>query len=83
MNVTATNMKSITRASVMNFWVREINKDNEGYIDECREFNTTYMGEMAAEHFGVLSEMGDTEVESEIFDWAVEFSRNHVTSEFN
>ena len=76
-------MKTITRASVMNFWVKAIAKDNEGYIDECNEFNTTYMGEMAAEHFGVMTEMGNSETESDIFDWAVEFSRNHVTSEFN
>lgn len=76
-------MKTITRASVMNFWVRALNKDSKGLIDDCREFNTTQMGEDAADHFDVMTDNGDSEIEREIFDWAVEFSRNHVTSEFN
>jgi hypothetical protein len=75
-------MKTITRASVMNFWVRDIRKNNADYID-CGEFNTTAMGEMAADHFDVMSDDGNTPIEQNIFDWAVEFSQNHVVSEFN
>ena len=77
-----TSWESITRASVMNFWTRDISKNNADYIDDCNEFNTTVMGEQAAEHFGVMSENGNTAVEQDIFDWAVEFSMNHVVSEF-
>lgn len=75
-------MKTITRASVMNFWNRDIVKNNADYIDDCDEFNTTVMGEQAAEHFGVMSDNGDTDAEQQIFDWAVEYASNHVTSEF-
>lgn len=75
-------MATLTRASVMNFWSRDIAKNNADYIDDCNEFNTTVMGEHAAEHFGVMSEDGNTPVEQDIFDWAVEFSSNHVPSEF-
>jgi len=75
-------MKTITRESVMNFWNRDIAKNNADYIDDCNEFNTTIMGERAAEHFEVMSDNGNTAIEQEIFDWAVEFSDNHVVSEF-
>jgi hypothetical protein len=74
-------MTTITAASVTNFWIRDIRKNNADYMD-CGEFNTTMMGEMAADHFGVATEMGNSAIEQDIFDWAVDFSKNHVTSEF-
>jgi hypothetical protein len=70
-------MKVITRESVMNYWVRQLNSQKETYKDECNEWNTTLMGEQAAEYFGVDSEMGNTPIEQDIFDWAVEFSNNN------
>lgn len=75
-------MATITRTSVMNFWSRDIAKNNADYFDSANEFDTTVMGETAAEHFGVSSADGNTAIEQDIFDWAVEFSCNHVRSEF-
>ncbi len=74
-------MKTITRTSVFNFWNRDIAKYPKQYID-CGEFDTTMMGEEAAEHFECLTEDGQSEIEREIFDWAVEYTKYHHTSEF-
>lgn len=74
-------MKTITRASVFNFWLRDISKSPNIYID-CGEFNTTVMGEEAACHFDCDTEMGQSDIEQQIFDWAVEFRKYHVESEF-
>jgi hypothetical protein len=70
-------MKTITRESVMNYWVNQLNSQKETYKDDCNEWNTTYMGEQAAEHFGIMSEEGNSPLEQDIFDWAVEFSINN------
>jgi len=70
-------MRLITRESVMNYWVNQLNSQKETYKDDCNEWNTTYMGEVAAIHFNVASDDGNTEIERDIFDWAVEFSQNH------
>lgn len=63
-------MKRITRTAVMNYWTRQINAGKETYKDECGEKDFTRMGEDAAQHFGVLSDNGDTDIEQDIFDWA-------------
>jgi hypothetical protein len=67
-------MKTITRTSVMNYWTRQLNAGKETYKDDCGEKDYTKMGEDAAEHFGVLSENGETEIEQEIFAWATEIN---------
>lgn len=73
--------KIITRASVFNFWNRDIQKYPAQYID-CGEFITTTMGEEAAEHFGCMTDDGQSEIEREIFDWAVEYTKYHTVGEF-
>jgi hypothetical protein len=47
-----------------------------GFIDDCGEFNTTVMGEAAAEYFGLMSDEGNTPIEQDLFDWAVDFYNN-------
>lgn len=71
---------TITRPSVMNFWLRNLNKNKEMYVDDAGELNITLLGEEAAEHFGVMSDNGQTEIEQQLFDWAVEFEaqKNHI-----
>jgi hypothetical protein len=66
------NSRTISRTSVMNFWTRELNSGRETYRDESGEKNYTQMGEDAAEHFGVLSIDGQSDIEKDIFDWATE-----------
>lgn len=65
----------------MNFWIRAIVKDPSIYID-CGEFNTTAMGERAADYFGCMTDDGQSDIERDIFDWAVDFANNHMVSEF-
>jgi hypothetical protein len=64
--------QAITRASVMNFWTRELNSGRRTYRDDSGEKEYTQMGEDAAAHFGILSEDGQSEIEMQMFDWAVE-----------
>lgn len=66
-------MKTVSRESVYLFWQNDIAKNNADYLD-CGELNTTMMGEQAAEYFGVISETGETAIEQDIFDWAVDFA---------
>ena len=65
-------MENITRTKVLNYWTRQINSGKETYKDECGEKDFTRMGEDAAEHFGVMSDNGQTDIEKDIFDWATE-----------
>ena len=66
-------MKDITKKAVMNYWRSQVSIDQEKYINSACELNYTAMGEDAAEHFGVLSEDGKTDIEGSIFEWATEF----------
>lgn len=65
-------MEQITRTKVMNYWTRQINSGKETYKDECGEKQYTKMGEDAADHFGVMSDNGQSDIEKDIFDWATE-----------
>lgn len=65
-------MKLITRASVMNFWVRQLNSQREVYRDECGEKQYTLMAEQAAEHFDIATENGQSPLEEDIAQWATE-----------
>jgi len=66
-------MEQITKNAVMNYWQSQVSIDQEKYLDRAGELNYTAMGEDAAEHFGVLSEDGKTDIEELIFEWATEF----------
>jgi len=72
---------TITSAAVSNFWTRTMLKNIDTWID-CGEFNTTAMGEDAAVKFGVASDMGNSAIEQDIFDWAVDYSMHHTVNEF-
>lgn len=74
-------MKRITNEAVWNFWIREIQKSPTDYID-CGEFNTTAMGESAAQHFDCMTDEGKSPIEQDIFDWAVDFSNAKTVNEF-
>lgn len=67
-------MRTITRTSVMNYWISQINSGRETYKTECGDNDYTYMGEDAARHFGISSENGQSEVEQDIFEWATELT---------
>jgi hypothetical protein len=66
-------MNHITKNAVMDYWQGQASIDPEKYLDSAGELNYTMMGEDAAEHFGVLSDDGDTDIEESIFEWATEF----------
>lgn len=77
-----TSTSAPTRTAVMNFWMRDLLKNKSLYFDSANEFDTTAMGEQAADHFKVMTDEGSSDIEQQIFDWAVEFSTLHSPSIF-
>lgn len=67
-------MKTITRASVLNFWNDELRSGRETYKDNSGEKDYTYMGEQAAVNFNVETEQGNSAIEQDIFQWALELN---------
>ncbi|GGA92800.1 hypothetical protein [Puia dinghuensis] len=65
---------NVTQTAVDRYWFRVIRGDEKSWKDSAGEYNTTAMGEAAAEHFHCKSENGDTDAEKNIFDWAVLFA---------
>lgn len=64
----------VTQTAVDRYWFRTIRGSENNWKDSAGEYNTTAMGEDAAQHFHCLSEEGKTEIEQLIFDWAVAFA---------
>jgi hypothetical protein len=62
-----------TKQQVLEFFRKEMNEDPQSYMD-CGEINSTLLAEEAQHHFGVMTEEAQTEIETQIFDWAAEFS---------
>lgn len=70
----STRATGLTRQRVFEYWFDQENGRRSPYIDECGEYNSTAMGEDAATYFCVATDNGDTKIEQDIFDWAVEFA---------
>jgi hypothetical protein len=65
------NMKP-TKNQCYQYWTQEMKVNPEMYMD-CGEINTTTLGENAAQHFDCMSDEGNSDIEQDIFDWAVDF----------
>lgn len=65
---------TLTRERVFEYWFDQEYGRRSPYIDECGEYNPTQMGEDAAVYFCVATDNGDSKIEQNIFDWAIEFS---------
>jgi hypothetical protein len=63
----------VTQAAVFRYWSRQLSDDRNRWQDTVGEYSSTAMGEDAAVHFKCASEEGDTDLEKDIFDWAVDF----------
>jgi hypothetical protein len=64
---------NVTHTAIFRYWSREISDDKNRWQDTVGEYSPTAMGEAAAVHFKCASEQGDTQLEKEIFDWAIDF----------
>lgn len=64
----------LTKQKCFAFWNNEMAKDKNVYWDnQSYELNTTLMSEDAQHHFGVATDMGQTDIEKDIEDWAFEY----------
>lgn len=63
-----------TRAQAFTFFQRTFSAQPDAYLDSAHCLLSTQLAEEAQAHFGVLTEQGDSPVESELFDWATEFA---------
>lgn len=61
------------------YWTNEMLRNKEVYLDSCSQLCMTTMSEDAISHFKLETPNGDSDIESNIFDWAVDFS-NEVES---
>lgn len=64
-----------TKGMVFTFWTTTELANPEAYTDSAGDRNLTMMGEDAADHFGISSTFGDTEIERAIFDWALDYDQ--------
>jgi hypothetical protein len=71
--------KDITKKKCYTYWDNEISKgDMGGYWDNTSyELDTTLMSEDAQRHFGVATDLGQTDIEKEIEDWAFEYAYDY------
>lgn len=67
------NGTNLTKLDIFNYWKYELIKNKNMFLDDCNEYNLTEMGESAQEHFKVNTPNGDSDIESNIFDWAMDF----------
>lgn len=66
-----------TKQQVIDFFRKEMDAVPQYYID-CGEINSTLLAESAQDHFGVMTDLAQTEIETQIFDWAAEFSLSFI-----
>ncbi len=71
--LTTGTQAKVTHNAVFRYWSRQLSDDKNRWQDTVGEYSTTAMGEEAAVHFKCASDQGDTDIEKEIFDWAVDF----------
>ena len=70
----AQNALHPTKYEVFSYWENEERKNKNEYTNiGSSERDETQMGEDAARNFGVDSDMGNTEIENLIFEWAVDY----------
>lgn len=64
----------ITKQKCFAFWINEIAKDSQQYWNsQFLELDVTAMSEDAQHHFGAATDMGQTDIEKDIEDWAFEY----------
>jgi len=75
----------LTKEKVFEHWKNAMNKyGNNVYIENgTDEYDHTYMGEDAAVHFKVSTDSGQSEIETNIFEWAVDFTKTLNNEEKN
>ena len=62
--------QSVTKAKVMNYF-SQVYKNH--WDNVMLETNMTSLSEDAQNHFGVMTDMGQTDIEQDIEDWSAEF----------
>jgi hypothetical protein len=68
-------MKNITKKKIFSWLENAMRKNEDCYIDDCKELKTTLLAEDVQQTFGVLTE-DETEIEQAIFEWVYEFERD-------
>ncbi len=69
---------TLTKKQVFAYWQNEERKNKNEYCEyPLTQRDTTLMGEDAQRHFGVATEGGNTPIEQDIFEWAVDYDRFH------
>ena len=70
-------MTTVNKQKCFSYWNNEIAKDKNAYWDnQSLEVNSTLMAEDAQSNFGVATDMGTTDIEKDIEDWAFEYAYN-------
>lgn len=73
------NKQNITEEKIFQYWINEMLKQKSIYFDSVNELDMTKMSEDAIDHFKVDTPNGDSDIESKIFEWAIEFSDDYYT----
>ena len=76
----ATSAKNaqVGKKQIFAYWQSQERKNKNEYCEyRLTERDTTLMGEEAQRHFGVATESGNTPIEQDIFEWAVDYDRFH------
>lgn len=71
----------MTKLDLLNYFASELDKNARQY-DDCGAINATMLAENAQDHFGVMTDLGDSEIEQFIFDTATEYCEAFKTEHF-